>query len=66
MGEFSRTQMWWNGKPVFRNSLGLLLHQTVDKGWGVGEKLGYKGLAGSMGHHCPSSEEKWTYFYGSK
>ena len=63
LGEFSRTEMWWNGKPVFRNSQGQLLHQTPDKGWDVGVKLSKAGLQSSMAHHCPAFEEKkWEYW----
>ena len=61
LGEFSRTEMWWNGKPVFRNRYGQLLRQS-GKGWDVGPNLGKAGLRGSMAYHCPGSEEKWTYW----
>ena len=66
MGEFSRTERWFNGKPVFRNSQGRLLHQSPTQGWHVGRELGEAGLRGSMAHHCPSQERKWTYWDGSK
>ena len=65
LGEFSRTEMWWNGKPVFRNSHGQLLHQSNNQGWIVGVKLGKVLLAGSMAHHCPGSEKKWTFWDGT-
>ena len=61
LGEFSRTKMWWNGKPVFRNSQGRLLHQSPGQGWSVGVKLALAGLTGSMACHCPTIEENWEY-----
>ena len=63
LGEFSRTEMWWNGRPVFRNSQGQLLKQS-GKEWDVGPNLGRAGLRGSMTHHCPGSEKKWEYAVG--
>ena len=66
LGEFSRTEMWWNGKPVFTNSQGRLLHQSHAQGWIVGPRLGKAGLNGSMAHNCPSREENWTYWDGTK
>ena len=66
LGDFSRTEMWWHGQPVFKNSQGQLLHQSGKSGWIVGPELGKAGLSGSIAHHCPASEEKWTYFDGSK
>ena len=66
LGEFSRTKMWWNGKPVFTNSQGRLLHQSHAQGWIVGPRLGKAGLNGSMAHNCPSREENWTYWDGTK
>ena len=66
LGKFSRTEMWWNGKPVFRNRQGWLLHQSAaDQGWHVGPKLGDYGLTGSMACDCPGSEKKWTYWDGA-
>ena len=66
LGEFSRTETWWNGRPVFKNSQGRLLHQSPEQGWIVGPELGTAGLSGSMAHHCPTIERKWTYWDGSK
>ena len=61
-GEFSRTEMWWNGRPVFRNSQGQLLHQSPEQGWSVGAKLGFACISGSMTHDCPASEKKWKFW----
>ena len=61
-GEFSRTEMWWNGRPVFRNSQGQLLHQSPEQGWSVGAKLGFACISGSMTHDCPASEKKWNFW----
>ena len=66
LGEFSRTEMWWNGKPVFRNIQGWLMYQSSTQGWIVKPIFGYFGLSGSMAHHCPAREDKWTYFNRSK
>ena len=60
--EFSRTVMWWNGKPMFENSYGWLLYQGPIQGWCVGPKIGKPALRGSMAHHCPAREETWTYY----
>ena len=65
LGEFSRTEMWWNGKPVFRNSQGRLLKQS-SKEWDVGDNLDKAGLRGSFTCHCPGSDENWTYWDGAK
>ena len=37
LGEFSRTELWWNGKPVFRNRKGRLLRVRLirDGVWGL-------------------------------
>ena len=67
LGEFNRdVKMWWNGKPVFRNKTKQLLHQSDERGWGVGHILGTFRLRGSMAHHCPASEQEWSYWDGTK
>ena len=65
LGEFSRTNRWWLGKPVFRNRQGRLLHQS-GKGWDVGPDLVLSCLQGSMTHHCPAKEENWTHYWDGK
>ena len=61
-GVFTRTEMWWHGRPVFRNSDGQLLHQSPEQGWSVGAKLGFACITGSISHHCPTNERKWKYW----
>ena len=65
LGEFSRTEMWWLGRPVFRNSQGWHLYQSPYQGWTVGDKLGKRELIGYMARHCPAGEEIWSYWDGS-
>ena len=68
LGVFTRTERWWNGRPVFVNTQGRLLHHGADDyGWVIGCKLGgYKALSGSRAHHSPASERSWTYWTGSE
>ena len=61
-GEFTRTEMWWHGRPVFRNENNQLLNQSPEQGWCVGGKLGFAFIIGSMSHDCPASEKSWKYW----
>ena len=71
-GEFTRTNRWLYGRPVFQNSHGRLLFQhndhsaTGNDGWDIGWELGKAYLRGLMARHCPSSENSWTYWNGIK
>ena len=71
-GEFTRTNRWLYGRPVFQNSHGRLLFQhndhsaTGNDGWAIGWELGKAYLRGLMARHCPSSENSWTYWNGIK
>ena len=67
-GEFTRTNRWLYGKPVFQNSHGRLLFQhndhlsaTGNDGWAIGWELGKAYLRGLMARHCPSTENSWVY-----
>ena len=67
LGVFTRTQRWWNGRPVYTNTQGELLHHgNVDAGWTIGDTLGWRALSGSRAHHSPVSEENWRYWTGSE
>ena len=74
LGVFSRTERWWNGRPVFVNNQGQLLHHghgwsKVDKlgyGWIIGTKLGYAALQGYQSHASPISQGRWRYWTGSE
>ena len=60
LGIFTMTQRWYNGRPVYVNTDGHLLHNGYgDYGWVIGPKLGELGLAGSRSRHSPASEESW-------
>ena len=62
-GLFTRTQRWWNGRPVFENNKGWFLHHGQSVGWMIGSKMGKHELMGSRwSHHCPASENHWKYF----
>ena len=65
LGVFTRTR-WWRGRPVFVNSLGMLLHHGPgDYGWMIGRKYGIYTLRGSRSHLSPASERNWKYWTGS-
>ena len=67
LGDFYRMrEMWWNGRPVFRNSFGRLLHQSHNQGWFVGTEFGKTNLSGFTAYHCPADEKNWEYWDGSK
>ena len=65
LGEFSRTEMWWRGRPVFRNSQGELLYNGWN-GWIVGFAFCYASFEGSIARQCPATEKKWSYWDESK
>ena len=58
LGVFTRTQRWWNGRPVYSNTQGRVLHHG-DLGWDIGPAIGYSLIRGSRSHHSPVSEENW-------
>ena len=63
LGVFTRTERWWNGRPVFVNTHGVLLHHgDGDDGWVIGYKLGYSALRGSWAHHSPTRERSWRFY----
>ena len=69
-GEFTQTNRWLYGRPVFQNSHGRLLFQhndhsaTGNDGWAIGWELGKAYIRGLMARHCPSSENSWVYWNG--
>ena len=69
-GEFTRTNRWLYGRPVFENNCGILLFQhndhsaTGNDGWAIGWEVGSAYLRGVMTHHCPSAEKSWSYWNG--
>ena len=71
-GEFTRTNRWLYGRPVFQNSHGRLLFQhndhsaTGNDGWAIGWEIGKAYLRGLMARHCPSQENSWSYWNGIK
>ena len=63
LGVFTRTQRWWNGRPVFENSKGWFLHHGAGVGWMIGSRIGKHELMGSTwSHHSPAGENNWKYF----
>ena len=66
-GVFDKTLRWWNGKPVYVNTEGRLLHHGyTDDGWAIASKLGYYALRGSQAHNSPAEEDSWVYWTGSE
>jgi len=62
LGEFTRTQRWWAGRPVFGNGEGMLLHHGPgDYGWMIGRPLNRAALRGSQSHMSPSLQTNWLY-----
>ena len=67
LGVFTKTQRWWNGRPVYVNTEGELLHHDANEaGWQIGDKLGYSVLKGSRARHSPVDENGWRYWTGSE
>ena len=67
LGVFTRSEMWWLGRPVYINTWGRFLHHsTGDCGWVIGDALGKVGLRGSRARHSPESEDTWRYWTGSE
>ena len=69
LGVFTKTQpqRWWNGRPVYVNTEGRLLHLgNADDGWMIGDKLGYRALSGSRAHISPIDEDSWRYYTSSE
>ena len=67
LGVFTRSKMWWRGRPVYTNNQGMLLHHGAgDLGWGIGPYLGKRALRGSQAHHSPESEKNWRYWTESE
>ena len=64
LGVFSRTERWWDGRPVYVNTYGRLLHHD-NPGWVIGDKLGWRALRGSRSHHSPAHKDSWRYWTGS-
>ena len=67
LGVFSRSERWWNGRPVYTNIRGrFLYHHGVGYGWVIGYKFDRRALAGSRSYHSPESEDRWRYWTGSE
>ena len=68
LGVFTRTERWWQGRPVYTNTGGRLLHYGAygTDYWVIGDTIGYNALAGSRAHHSPSMERRWAYWTGSE
>ena len=65
LGVFTRTERWWEGRPVYTQGR-LLHHGPNNHGWVIGDALGKIALSGSKAHHSPVSEENWRYWTGSE
>ena len=62
MGVYTRTERWWNGRPVYVNTEGNLLFQGfADDGWLFGDSFGWKAFWGSQTRHSPANEDSWTW-----
>ena len=67
LGVFTKTERWWDGRPVYANTGGRLLHHGAgDAGWQIANKLGTNVLRGSQSHHSPTEEKSWRYWTGSR
>ena len=65
-GEFSCTEQWFNGWPVYKNKQGRLLHFDNGGGWSIGAKIGVCGIRGPKAQKCPSKIKEWYYVEGTK
>ena len=62
LGQFGRTGKWWNGRPVFRNGHGWVLHHgLLDHGWMIGKDLGEWHVKGSFSMHDPADRNSWNF-----
>ena len=63
-GFFAKTDWWWFGRPVFKNSRGrFLMHGT--KGWMIGQATGDYELRGYGSRISPADPTNWQFFNGS-
>ena len=63
-GYFAKTDLWWLGRPVFKNSRGrLLMHGT--KGWMIGPLSGNYELRGYGSHISPEDQTNWKWLMGN-
>ena len=61
MGVYTRTERWFNGRPVYVNTEGNLLYQGFRDGWLFGDELGWAAWWGSRTRHSPADEDSWTW-----
>ena len=66
LGVFTRTQRWWEGRPVYTRLDALLYHGAEDDGWVIAPIFGYAALKGSKARHSPVEEDSWRYWNGSE
>ena len=64
LGTFTRTDKWFNGKPVFINDKGWYLHSGNGGGWNVGEKIGKYFIHSKTAPLCPAKAEEWVSWTG--
>ena len=66
LGTFSKTEKWFNGKPVWINSeSGYYLNSDNDSRWSVGSKIGNYGIKSSSTPINPADAHTWEYWTGS-
>ena len=63
LGVYTRTERWFNGRPVYVNTEGNLLYQGFRDGWLFGDEVGWAvgNWRGSRGRHSPADEDNWTW-----
>ena len=67
LGVFTRTEMWWLGRPVYFNTKGrLLFHGHNDYGWLLSPDFGSTAIRGSRAYPSPVIEDNWSYSSGGR
>lgn len=65
-GLFTKTDKYFNGKPVFVNNQSLYLHSSGVGTWSVGLKIGRFYIRSTSAGLCPAQIKTWTYWTGSE
>ena len=67
LGVFTKSERWWNGRPVYVNTEGVFLyHGKNGDGWTMSDTLGIRVLWGSKSRQTPSMEKNWIFWNGSE
>ena len=61
LGQFSITDDWYNGRPVYTNEFERVMFVDNSGGWGIGEKIGTSVVRSNNKPMFPDNVTYWTY-----